>query len=506
MVTISAQNNKWWVFAAVVMAMSMIFTDQNIIPVTLPTIQREFNTSEIQMQWIVNSYYLTMAVLMLMGGKVSDIFGHRRVFCIGIIIFTSFALMCAISINIQWLIISRIFQGAGAALLLPTIFALIVESFPENQRGVAVGLNTSISSLFLATMPYVGGYFTQYFSWRLVFLVHLPIALAGLILALIVIPKSKKKEERFDFYGFSFFSLGFVSLTLAVMQAKNWGWGSFPIISLFLISFIFFILLFLSHKKVKEPFIDFSLFKKKFFLGGSIGIFFVQFVLMMTVYWPIYFQEILNFTPTKAVLVMMISFLPMLIMAPLGGKLLDKYGPKVPVFCGCLLIAFAYTWFSFFITKKDILWLLPSFLTVGWGVTFAMTATVTSSVSASNLGKRGIASGITGMMRTSGRSFGIAILGAIYINMKYTQLEKFLAREEAAVKLDPNVIESLLVKSQKAKELIQSLPSDTAQYVKEALYLTTKDSFITINVVAAILSLLILITYLWITKNKKSPV
>ena len=181
---LTEQNRKWWILAAMTTAISMIFVDITVLPVVLPTLQRELLISDLELQWILNSYTLVLAVLVLAGGRIGDMWGLKKSFCFGTVTFALGSALCGLSHSGWWMIFSRTLQGVGGAFLLPATQGIIMFHFPPHQRGKAVGLFVSIGSIFLALGPLIGGALTTWASWRFVFWINLPIAAAGLLLTL----------------------------------------------------------------------------------------------------------------------------------------------------------------------------------------------------------------------------------------------------------------------------------------------------------------------------------
>ncbi|MBX9744073.1 MAG: MFS transporter, partial [Chlamydiales bacterium] len=201
-----SRHHKWLALGALIPAIAMVFVDQAVLPVALPTIQEHLGATHTQLWWCINSYLLVSAVLMLAGGKLGDSIGYRKTFMIGMLIFAVSSALCGISFHVDWLIGSRALQGVGAALMIPASSPLIMSLFSQKERGKAIGINVSISSLFLVLAPLIGGYFTEVLSWRWIFWINLPLALVGLILIPLFIPHSSPKKQHFDLFGFLFFT------------------------------------------------------------------------------------------------------------------------------------------------------------------------------------------------------------------------------------------------------------------------------------------------------------
>ncbi|NGX62757.1 MAG: Multidrug resistance protein Stp [Candidatus Anoxychlamydiales bacterium] len=501
---LTEKQRRWLGFISVASCIALIFTDQSILPVAIPTIQKDLLATSFQGQWMINSYLLSMAVFILAAGKLSGIIGYRRIFLLGLTIFLFASLFCAISINSIWLISFRFIQGIGAAMMIPSSYTILLDLFPANRRGLAVGINTAVGSFFLSLAPYIGGLLTQYLSWRWVFWINIPICFIGQIFGILAIGKSETTNDKFDFKGFFLFSLAMISIILAFMQAKIWGWFSPAIIMLFIISIIFFLFFLAITKKSKYPYIDFSLFKYKIFSSVSLIIFLQMLTTGITIFWAIYFQYLFGFSPAKAGFVMLIVSIPIIVMAPIGGILMDKYSVKVPTIIGLALTLFSFIWFVIFFHTGSILMLLPSLLTLGWGMTFSLTPTSAAGITSVPNNMRGMAAGMFGTFRNVGRSIGFAIVGAILLNGEHLFFSKDLQKSSLTDSLDPNAFDGLLAKAPKAIDIFDKLSKNAQEIVKSSYIAATTKAFIIANVFAAFLAFISLI---WvIIRLKKTKV
>ena len=259
MKTISEKKRKRLILLAMTSSTSLIFLNATLLPVALPTIQRELLVSMSGLQWLINAYLLATAVFVIAGGRLGDLFGHRRMFCIGVAIYSISSVMGAMAETGWWLIMSRAIQGTGGALMSPAGMSILIHSFPEKERGRAIGIMVGIGSVFLSLGPFIGGAFTQYLSWRWAFLINPPIALYGILMVIKSVPKSETIKESFDFPGFISLSLSISCLTLALMQGKVWGWGSWQVVFLFLLAICFLLAVRGLERFAKHPFFQFNL-------------------------------------------------------------------------------------------------------------------------------------------------------------------------------------------------------------------------------------------------------
>ncbi len=466
------KHRKWWGLFALVPALAMIFTDQTILPVALPTIKKFFGATDVALEWTVNSYLLVIAVLVLAGGKIGDRLGYRKIFTAGMIIFAASSFLCGFSQTIYWLIIARALQGIGAALMIPASTALLMSLFPPQQRGKATGINVSISSLFLILGPLIGGYLTQNYSWKWIFWVNLPLAVLGVFLVYRFIPPSAPGKGKIDPWGFLFFVIFSTSLVVAFTEGREWGWDSAPIGFLALVCAASGTALFLREKKAKDPFLDVSLFKHPIYKAVNISIFSTQFILMITVFRSVFLQDTLGWTPLKTGFVTFLSCIPVLFAAPIGGILSDRAGPKYTLSIGFSCLIFSFVWVAFFI--KSALWLvLLGFFAMGFGIPFVMTPSYSSAMGAVPPQKAGTAFGTIATIRSLGSCIGVAMIGSLINNIQFFSLKNGTRQEN----LDPEILRSIVLGGTQGEAAIKSLPTEVVQETAAALAQSQYDAF-----------------------------
>lgn len=402
-------EKTWKKFLALVPVVALNFMDQTILPVALPAIRNEMGASSTELQWSVNAYLLAIAIFVLVSGKLSDRIGHKKALIIGISGFVFFSTLCGLSQNIWMLIISRAFQGLSAAFMFPSQTAMIARIFPPEKRGKATGMIVSIGSLFFILGPLVGGYLTQAASWRWIFWINWPIGIVGLWLIYRFLPSSERAEGKIDFFGFCFFALGIGSLTSLLMQVAQWGWASSGSVILALLSCLSTVLLVYREKKARHPFLDLTLFKYPAYTAINISVSTIQFILMITVFRTLYFQQVLEYTPFQTGGIMFISSLPMLFMAPLAGFLSDRFGHIFPVFCGYVILIGSFFWFAFF-DVPTLLELLVALLAFSVGVSFIFTPSYSSAIASVPSRKAGVAMGMIITLRMLSGTIGLALI------------------------------------------------------------------------------------------------
>ncbi len=406
-------QQKWLSLFALMTATSVVFLDQTILPVALPTIQREFGASNLALQWCVNAYLLAISMFVLAAGKLGDRIGHRKALFYGMIVFVVSSIFCGLSQEVEWLIGARAIQGLGAALMFPAQTSIMADLFPPSQRGRAIGLNVSISSLFLIVGPLLGGYLTEAASWRWIFWINIPIALIGLPLMRLFLPVSRPTPVKIDLLGFLFFALFAGSFTLIFMEGEEWGWLSLPVSGTTLIATLSLIFLFLREKKAPHPFLDLSLFKHSTFSAINISISIVQLVLMITVFRAVYFQTALDYSPVGAGWLTFISACPTLFMPHIAGYLSDKITPRLPIALGYILLMSSFFYFGFF-PSLTLTPLIIGLLAFGCGIPLIFTPSYSSAMNTIPATKMGTAFGIVSTCRQFSASMGIAWIGLLW--------------------------------------------------------------------------------------------
>ncbi len=227
-------NRRWWTLAAMCFALFMIMLDNTVVNVALPSIQDDLHASLSGIEWTVNAYTLTFAVLLVTGGRLGDIFGRRKMFLFGVVVFALSSAAIGLAPDQPWLVAGRAVQGVGAAFMMPGTLSIISNTFPPEERGKAIGTWAGVSALALALGPVVGGALTEYVSWRAIFFLNLPVAAGAVAVTLFATRESRDEttNHRVDAPGIGLLSLGLTTLVLALIEGNSWGWGSPEIIAL----------------------------------------------------------------------------------------------------------------------------------------------------------------------------------------------------------------------------------------------------------------------------------
>jgi EmrB/QacA subfamily drug resistance transporter len=412
----SPEFRKWWTLVAVAFGLFMIMLDNTVVNVSLPSIQRDLHIGISELEWVVNAYALTFGVLLLTGGKLADLLGRRRIFVIGLVIFTVSSFVCGISNSATTLIAARTVQGVGAALMNPATLSIITATFPPRQRGMAIGIWAGVSAMALAIGPLIGGFLTEHASWSWVFFINVPIGILGIAAAFLFIDESRdmSREQRLDPLGLLTSAIALFALTYALIEANTYGWGSGRIMGLFAVAVVFFAAFVLLERHQRIPMLDLTLFKNATFAAANTVMLLVGLAMFGVFFFiSLFVQGILHYTPTQAGA----TFLPMtvliILVAPQAGRLSDKFGPRWLITVGQALLALSLLLFSRLDASSTFYTLLPALIIGGFGMAMSMAPLTSAAMGSIPIDKAGVGSAVINSMRQVGGSVGLALMGAI---------------------------------------------------------------------------------------------
>ena len=407
-------NRRWWTLAAMCFALFMVMLDNTVVNVALPSIQDDLHTSIAGLEWTVNAYTLAFGVLLVTGGRLGDIFGRRRVFLTGVVLFATSSLFIGFSQSSAWLIGGRATQGVGAALMMPATLSIITNAFPPHERGKAIGTWAGVSALALAIGPVLGGLLVEHVSWQSIFFINLPVAAGAVAVTLFATHESRDETvvPKVDIAGIAAITVGLTALTLALVEATAWGWGSPRILGLFALSAAGLVAFARIEQRVRVPMVDFSFFGSRTFLATNIVAFIVSFSMLgMFFFLTLYMQNILGYSPLEAGIRFLPTTLMVIVIAPIAGRLTDRIGPRPLITAGLALVSTSLIWQSFLTPTSGFDFLFPGFVLMGIGIALVMSPMSTAAMNAVHHSKAGVASGILSMSRMVGGTLGVAVLG-----------------------------------------------------------------------------------------------
>jgi EmrB/QacA subfamily drug resistance transporter len=407
---------KWWTLVAVCVATFMLLLDITIVNVALPAIQRALKSSFSDLQWVVDAYALGLATCVLTAGALADLFGRKRLFLLGIALFTIASAACGAAFDPLFLIIARGVQGIGGAMMFATALALLSQEFHGRERGTAFGLWGAVIGAAVAIGPLAGGMLTSWLSWRWIFLVNIPIGVGAILLGLRELRESSDPEHsRLDPFGLVSLTVGLFCLILALIEGNDHGWTSAFIVTLLVVAVAVLIVFVVSQSRDRATMIDLALFGRPAFVGAQTTAFAISSSMFaMFLYLTLYLQNILHLSPLQTG----VRFLPLSLVsffaAPLAGRLTGHVPIRWLLAFGLALNALAMWSMSRVHTGSHWTVLLPGFLLAGVGIGFVNAPLATTAVSTVRVERAGMASGINNTFRQIGIATGIAGLGAIF--------------------------------------------------------------------------------------------
>jgi EmrB/QacA subfamily drug resistance transporter len=414
---ITDDNRKWWTLGAMCFALFMIMLDNTVVNVALPSIQRDLGASISGLEWTINGYTLSFAVLLATGGRLGDIFGRRRMFLAGVVIFALSSATAGLAAGPTDLVVSRVVQGIGAALMMPGTLSIITDAFPAHERGKAMGTWAGVSALALAVGPVLGGFLTEHVSWRAIFYLNLPVAAGAVAATLFAVRESRDTTvgRDVDYLGVATLTGALTALVLALVEANSWGWGSPAIVALLAGSVLGGIAFVAVENRAKAPMVEFRFFGDRNFLGAVVVALIITFAMMGVFFFlALYMQDILGYSPLEAGVRFLPSTLMIVAVAPVAGRLADRIGPRWLIVAGLLILTLSLYTFTGIAVDSSYLDLLPGFMLLGVGIALTMSPMTSAAMNAVAVQKAGIASGVLSMFRMVGGSLGVAVTGAIF--------------------------------------------------------------------------------------------
>ncbi len=434
---ITDENRRWWTLGSMCFALFMIMLDNTVVNVALPSIQRDLHASLSALEWTVNAYTLTFAVLLVTGGRLGDIFGRRRMFLFGVVVFGLSSLAIGFAPSDTALIAFRAVQGVGAAFMMPATLSIITNAFPPHQRGTAIGTWAGVSAMALAIGPVLGGFLTEQVSWRAIFFINPPIAIGAVAVALFATRESRDEtvSRSVDYRGIAAITIGLTALVLALVEGNAWHWGSTRIVLLLAAAVIGIASFVAVELRIRAPMVDFNFFRSRSFLGANLVAFIVSFAMLaMFFFIALYLQNILHYSPLQAG----IRFLPttavIIVMGPLAGRMTDRIGPRPLMTLGLLIVATSLFIQSQITVHSGYTLLLPGFILMGVGMGLVMSPMSTAAMNAVDRTKAGVASGVLSMSRMVGGTFGVAVMGALITAIGKSKIDQQLPQLPAGTR------------------------------------------------------------------------
>ena len=420
-------KNSKLILAAMIFAVAMMFIDQTIVAIAVPTIQDDLSLSATGVQWIVNGYLLSLSALFAFGGRLADVAGHRRMLVLGVVVFATASALCGAtpsgSLDEAWLITFRVIQGAGAAIMFPAALAIVLGAFPVSQRGRSMAIFFAITGGLTAIGPLAGGFLTEW-TWRAIFWVNIPVAIVALLLTWKAKPENVRHPAPIDYRGTVLITGGMGLLVLGLQQSSVWGWGSATTWICIAAGLAILAAFVLYELRVENPLLRLEVFRDRAFSVDNVILF-----LLMIPFVPLFFfasmyaQISLGESASETGLYLLIFFAGFATASQWGGRILDKVGARPSVVLGCAVAAVGFYLWGESLTDLSVSDQWIYIVIAGAGVGLVLSPANTDALNRVPASRYGEATGITQTVRNFGSSIGLAILGTVLITQNRTNLE-----------------------------------------------------------------------------------
>ena len=405
----------WWTLVAVCLGTFMLLLDVTIVIVALPDIQTSLGASFSEVQWTIDAYSLSLAVLLLPSGSLADLFGRRRLFVTGLVLFTAGSLLCGLAQSPTMLIASRAGQGVGGAIMFATSLALLAQTFHGRDRGTAFGVWGAVTGVSVALGPVLGGLLTTGLSWRWIFLVNLPVGVAAIAITLRHVAEVRPQQaRRLDPAGFAVFTVGLLSLVYGLIRASEHGWTSGVVIGCFAVALVLLASFPFVERVVRQPMFDLSLFRKPTFVGGLIAAFGMNGSLFaMFLFLVVYLQDVLHLSALQTGLRLLVVTGATLLAAIPAGRLSAHVPVRLLIGPGLLLVGAGLLLMRGIDPTSEWTHLIPGFVVAGIGAGLVNPPLASTAIGVVRPQVAGMASGINSTFRQIGIATSVAALGSI---------------------------------------------------------------------------------------------
>ena len=471
----STSNTERWVLTASILGSSMAFIDGTVVNVALPVLQKALGATAAGVQWVIESYALVLAALLLFGGALADMVGRRRVFAIGIAVFALASAGCAVAPGIGWLIAARGIQGLGAALLVPTSLALLAAGFPAERRGRAIGKWSAFSAATAGLGPVLGGWLIQVGSWRWVFWINVPLAIASLVITRRWVPESRDQQARqLDFVGALLATLGLGGVAFGLLEAPRLGFGHPAILAGIIAGTLISGAFLMVEQRSREPMVPLELFRSHTFSGANLLTLLLYAALAGAfLFIPFNLIQVHGYSPAAAGAAMIPVIVLLSLLSSWAGRLADRYGVRRPLMIGPLIAGVGFAllalpgaggsyWTTFF----------PGMLVLGLGMSGTVAPLTTSVMTCFGPERSGVASGINNAVSRIASALAIPLFGLA----AYQRFGSSLAARLDALG-PPAAIRHVLL-NQRGKLAGMTIPASVSQPLRGKLEQVVNQSFV----------------------------
>jgi EmrB/QacA subfamily drug resistance transporter len=410
------QPHKWWTLVTVCLGTFMLLLDVTIVNVALPDIQTDLHSSFSDLQWVVDAYALTLAALLLTAGSLADMFGRRRLYIIGLSVFTVASLLCGITGDTLLLQLSRGLQGVGGAIMFSVSLALLADAFRGKDRGTAFGIWGAITGLAVAIGPLLGGALTSGLSWRWIFLVNLPIGVVAVVLCITRVSESKAPHARRpDWAGFALFTVALASLIYGLIESNQRSFSDGLVIGCLVAAAVLLLAFIVVELRGSSPMFDLSLFRLPTFTGGAVAAFGLSAsIFALLLYLVLYLQDVLGFSALQTGLRLLVLSGGILVTSTVAGRLTSHVPVRLLIGPGLVLVGIGLLLMRGLDASSSWTHLIPGLIVAGAGVGLVNPPLASTAIGVVAPQRAGMASGINSTFRQVGIATGIALLGTLF--------------------------------------------------------------------------------------------
>ncbi len=469
------QSHKPFVLAATILGSSMVFIDGTVVNVVLPLLQTDLKASASDAQWIMESYALMLAALLLVGGVMGDVFGRRRIYTWGIIVFTVASVACGLAETSAQLIVARAAQGVGGALVVPGSLAIIGATFSEEERGRAIGLWSGATALTMSLGPVLGGWLAENLSWPWIFFINVPLALPVLGILFVCVPESSNSDGApLDWKGAILATIGLGAFVFALTEANRLGL-SHPLVGITFLAGLFGMVSFIVHlRRASSPMIPLHLFRSQTFTGANVMTLFLYAALGGLLFFlPFNLIEIQGYSATGAAAALLPLVILLGVLSRWSGGLVDRYGARLPLVIGPSIATLGFAGFAW-PSIGGVYWLtfFPAIFVLGVGMSISVAPLTTAVMTSVDERFVGIASGINNAVSRTAALLALAIMGLIYLEIANSDFGNRL------IVLDlPTTIKSQLLE-QSLNFASLDMPTDVADADRDNIQSAASQAFV----------------------------